>query len=112
MQSSCFEGSVRNFRSESAKMAPGSKRRKIDRAPPRRTAPSASEKKDTDATSMNRSTVYAVQSSGINQRIQQAKNHAVAQAKQEGCTGNFRIFDSPFGNFLVPVIPTRAEFGG
>ncbi|KAG6411281.1 hypothetical protein SASPL_129359 [Salvia splendens] len=44
--------------------------------------------------------------------IQQARDYAVAQAKQDGCTGNFRVFDSPFGNFLVPVIPTRAQLGG
>lgn len=53
-----------------------------------------------------------VQTRGVHPRIQQAKNYAVAQAQQEGCTGNFKIFDSPFGNFLVPVIPTRAELGG
>lgn len=52
------------------------------------------------------------QTSEINVRIQQAKNFAVAQAQQEGCTGNFKIFDSPFGNFLVPVIPTRKELAG
>ncbi|KNA07586.1 hypothetical protein SOVF_169550 isoform B, partial [Spinacia oleracea] len=46
------------------------------------------------------------------QSIQQARNHAIAQAQQEGCTTNFRIFDSPFGNFLIPVIPTRAELSG
>lgn len=43
-------------------------------------------------------------------RIQQAKSFAVAQAKQDGCTGNFKILDSPFGNFLLPVIPSPAEF--
>lgn len=46
---------------------------------------------------------------GVNFRISQTKNEAVAQAQQDGCTGNYRIFDSPFENFLVPVIPTRAE---
>ncbi|KAJ8638641.1 hypothetical protein MRB53_012908 [Persea americana] len=44
--------------------------------------------------------------------VQQAKNLAVAQAQQEGCTGNFRSFDSQFGNFLVPVIPTEADLIG
>ncbi|KAH0970565.1 hypothetical protein GBA52_022721 [Prunus armeniaca] len=48
-------------------------------------------------------------SSGINLRVQQAKNAAVAQAQQDGATGNFRIFDSPFGNYLVPVVPTSKE---
>lgn len=47
--------------------------------------------------------------SGVNLANQQAKNVAVTQAQQDGCTGQFRIFDSPFGNFLVPVIPTPAE---
>lgn len=50
-----------------------------------------------------------VQNRGIDPKIQHAKNYAVAQAQQDGCMGNFKIFDSPFGNFLVPVIPTRAE---
>lgn len=45
-------------------------------------------------------------------RIQQAKNHAIAQAQQDGSKANYKIFDSPFGNFLVPVVPTRAELGG
>ena len=48
----------------------------------------------------------------VDPRIQQAKNNAVAQAQQDGTKGNFRIFDSPFGNFMVPVVPTRAELGG
>lgn len=48
----------------------------------------------------------------IDLRIQQAKNHAIAQAQQDGSKANFKIFDSPFGNFLVPVVPTRAELGG
>lgn len=56
--------------------------------------------------------VPVAQSSSITLKIQQAKNFAVAQAQQEGCTGNYRVFDSPFGNFLVPVIPTRAELDG
>ncbi|KAK8958456.1 hypothetical protein KSP40_PGU010099 [Platanthera guangdongensis] len=41
--------------------------------------------------------------------IQVAKKHAVSQALSEGCLGNFKSFDSPFGNYLVPVIPTRAD---
>ena len=44
--------------------------------------------------------------------IQQARDYAVAQAQQDGCTGNFRVIDSPFENYLLPVIPTRAELGG
>ncbi|GJU65865.1 hypothetical protein Tco_1247700 [Tanacetum coccineum] len=48
----------------------------------------------------------------VDPRIQQAKNQAIAQAQQDGTKGNFRIFDSPFGNFMVPVVPTRAELRG
>ncbi|KAL8102484.1 hypothetical protein AgCh_027108 [Apium graveolens] len=50
-----------------------------------------------------------VQNRGIDPKIQQARDCAVAQAQQDSCMGNFKIFDSPFGNFLVPVIPTREE---
>ncbi|XP_020581872.1 uncharacterized protein LOC110025634 [Phalaenopsis equestris] len=41
--------------------------------------------------------------------VQLAKKNAVIQAQSEGCLGNFRSFDSPFGNHLVPVIPTKAD---
>ncbi|PON45180.1 hypothetical protein PanWU01x14_261250, partial [Parasponia andersonii] len=47
--------------------------------------------------------------SNVNFRIQQAKNFAIAQAQQDGCTGNFRVIDSPFGNYFVPVVPTRKD---
>lgn len=56
--------------------------------------------------------VGVVQAKGVDPRIEQAKNYAVAQAQQDGCVGNFKIFDSPYGNFLVPVIPSRSELGG
>ncbi|KAI0496496.1 hypothetical protein KFK09_022813 [Dendrobium nobile] len=45
----------------------------------------------------------------IDLNIQLAKKHAVSQARSEGCLGNFRSFDSPFGNYLVPVIPTKTD---
>ena len=61
---------------------------------------------------MNVSQVPGLQSSGISLRNQQAKNFAVAEAKQDGCTGNFKKFDSQYGNFLVPVVPSRAELTG
>ncbi|KAG6532581.1 hypothetical protein ZIOFF_006430 [Zingiber officinale] len=32
-------------------------------------------------------------------QIQQAKKFAVSQAQQEGCLGNYRSFDSPFGSY-------------
>lgn len=53
--------------------------------------------------------VSATQTGGIHFTIQQAKYFAATEARQDGCTGNYRMFDSPFGNFLVPVVPTRAE---
>eukprot|EP01018_Ginkgo_biloba_P002164 Gb_36301 [translate_table: standard] len=39
--------------------------------------------------------------------LQQARRFAVVQAKAMGATGNFKSFDSHFGNYLVPVIPTN-----
>ncbi|XP_068638922.1 uncharacterized protein [Aristolochia californica] len=42
-------------------------------------------------------------------KVQQAKRFAVAQAQQDGRTGNFRSFNSHFGNHLLPVIPTKAD---
>nr|GMC63494.1 uncharacterized protein LOC109186307 isoform X1 [Ipomoea batatas] len=75
-------------------------------------ATSIPSEKDTASASKDKPTVSAAQTSSASDKIKQAKNLAVAQAQQEGSKGNFRIFDSPFGNFLVPVIPTRAELGG
>ncbi|KAH7657622.1 hypothetical protein IHE45_17G033700 [Dioscorea alata] len=48
-------------------------------------------------------------SEGIDLLVQQAKKFAVTQAQQEGCLGNYKSVDSPFGNYLVPVIPTRTD---
>ncbi|GAY51286.1 hypothetical protein CUMW_133050, partial [Citrus unshiu] len=95
-----------------AKTPPEHKRRKINQPPPRRIDSSSTADKTRDVPSTSHTTVPVAQTSEINVRIQQAKNFAVAQAQQEGCTGNFKIFDSPFGNFLVPVIPTRKELAG
>ncbi|KAK2987982.1 hypothetical protein RJ640_011245 [Escallonia rubra] len=58
------------------------------------------------------SMVHVIQSSGVHPAVQQDRDFAVAQAQREGCTGNFKIFDSPFWNFLLPVIPARAKLGG
>ncbi|RAL37170.1 hypothetical protein DM860_004092 [Cuscuta australis] len=89
-------------------MASEPKRRKIECESTRGPIPFPSE--DITSTSRDKPTVlHAAQPSSINLRIQQARNLAVAQAQH--CTANYRIFDSPFGNFLVPVIPTRAELG-
>ncbi|KDP33802.1 hypothetical protein JCGZ_07373 [Jatropha curcas] len=92
------------------KTAPEQKRRKLEPPPRRRTAPSQAGKVTGDATSV--SSFQVPITPVVDYRFQQAKHFAVAQAQQEGCTGNFRISDSPFGNFLVPVIPTRAELKG
>ncbi|GLT98602.1 hypothetical protein SLE2022_161000 [Rubroshorea leprosula] len=73
-------------------------------------APAA--KKAKDATPVKTSTVFGTQGSIVDVRIQQARNFAVAEAQKDGCTGNYKIFDSPFGNFLVPVVPSRAELAG
>ncbi|CAA3014421.1 hypothetical protein CDL12_26767 [Olea europaea subsp. europaea] len=72
---------------------------------------SPSEKRDAVSTPVNKPLVLEAQTSTIDIRIQQARNFAVAQAQQDGCTGNFRMFDSPYGNYLVPVIPTLADLG-
>ena len=45
----------------------------------------------------------------VDLKIKEAKKFAVIQAKQEGCLGNYISFDSLFGNYLVPVIPTRED---
>lgn len=45
----------------------------------------------------------------VDLKIKEAKKFAVSQAQQEACLGNYRSFDSLFGNFLVPVIPTRED---
>ncbi|ESR41232.1 hypothetical protein CICLE_v10027039mg [Citrus x clementina] len=81
-----------------AKTAPEPKRRKINQPPPRRIVSSSTANKARDVPSTSHTIVPVAQTSEINQ--------------QEGCTGNFKIFDSPFGNFLVPVIPTRKELAG
>ncbi|CAN6456784.1 unnamed protein product [Victoria cruziana] len=35
-----------------------------------------------------------------------AKLAAIEEARKEGCAGSFKSFDSEFGNFLIPVIPS------
>ncbi|XVE54182.1 hypothetical protein DITRI_Ditri03aG0060000 [Diplodiscus trichospermus] len=93
--------------------APEPKRRKIHKPPPRRTVTSTASKTPKDAKSTAISlTVPRAQINGISFRIQEAKNFAIAQTQQDGCTGNFKILDSQYGNFLVPVVPSRAELTG
>jgi hypothetical protein len=40
-------------------------------------------------------------------RLQQAKRAALGRAQSLGAPGHFKSFDSPFGNFMVPVIPLQ-----
>ncbi|KAK8595565.1 hypothetical protein V6N13_000272 [Hibiscus sabdariffa] len=92
---------------------PEQKKRKIHRPPPRRTAPSPASKAPKDVKPTGSSRVLGVQTTDIASfRIQQDKNSAVAQARQDGCTGNYKKFDSWYGNFLVPAVPSRAELNG
>ncbi|KAF3971458.1 hypothetical protein CMV_004950 [Castanea mollissima] len=75
-------------------MEPEPKRRKTYRPPPRRNVSSKVDKKERVTTSLNTCTVPVAQTSGVNLTIQQAKNIAVTEVQQDGCTGNFKIFDS------------------
>ncbi|CAM6097649.1 unnamed protein product [Calypogeia fissa] len=40
-------------------------------------------------------------------RIQQNKRACLTRAQNMGATGNYKNFDSPFGNYMVPVIPNH-----
>ncbi|XP_042492713.1 uncharacterized protein LOC122072208 isoform X2 [Macadamia integrifolia] len=101
-------------------MAPKRKKRRTDQEQPRngghlqfrRNISSPDARTDKATTPRQSSASPTVHVGGIYLKIQQAKKNAVAQAQQDGCTGNFRSFDSPFGNFLVPVIPTLADLTG
>ncbi|KAH7572235.1 hypothetical protein ACOSP7_015273 [Xanthoceras sorbifolium] len=84
------------------------KRRKISHPPPRRTFSSSTAEKSRDVALTTPLTVPVAQPPEINW-VQKEKKFAVEQAQKEGCTGNFRSFDSQFKNYLVPVIPTRKE---
>ncbi|KAL5226372.1 hypothetical protein ABZP36_014637 [Zizania latifolia] len=43
-------------------------------------------------------------------KVREAKRFAVFQAQHEGCLGSYKSFDSLFGNYLVPVIPSNDFF--
>ncbi|KAJ4950578.1 hypothetical protein NE237_027410 [Protea cynaroides] len=96
-------------------MAPKPKKRRTEQGRPRngdslhfpRSSPDA--RTDKATTPLQSSASPKIHAGAMYLKIQQAKKNAVAQAQQEGCTGNFRSFDSPFGNFLLPVIPTLAD---
>ncbi|KAL1555005.1 hypothetical protein AAHA92_15494 [Salvia divinorum] len=95
------------------KFKPPSKRIKTDSSISSSSSLPSTQSRDAELNTMRKSMVHEAQNANnVSLRIQQARDHAVAQAQQDGCTGNFRVFNSPFGNYLVPVIPTRAELGG
>ncbi|KAG7030460.1 hypothetical protein SDJN02_08807, partial [Cucurbita argyrosperma subsp. argyrosperma] len=104
-----MERRVSKPRNDREIMAPSSqiKRRKIDHTPSRRILSSVGVERQGISVS-TKGSICPV-SSGSEFRILQDKSSAVAEAKQDCCTGNFKILDSPFGNFLLPVIPSPAE---
>ncbi|MQL99430.1 hypothetical protein Taro_032156 [Colocasia esculenta] len=64
---------------------------------------------DKFASSSHASPALVTHTGGKDQRVVQAKNFAVAEAQQDHWLGSFKSFDSSFGNFIVPVIPTRTD---
>nr|XP_010915176.2 uncharacterized protein LOC105040380 [Elaeis guineensis] len=88
------------------KMTSASKRRKLE---PSGNSPAVLDKV---AASSHGSSILEAPIIRLDSKVQQAKKFAVTQAQQEGCLGNYRSFDSPFGNYLVPVIPTHADLIG
>lgn len=91
---------------------PPPKRKKLD--PQTSFSPGApyTEIRDAEFNALRKSMVHESPSATMSVRIQQARNYAVAEARQDGCTANYKVFDSPFGNYLVPITPTRAQLGG
>nr|CAB3474213.1 unnamed protein product [Digitaria exilis] len=88
---------------------PPPKRRKIE--PPRRTRPSqVTQDKDKSAASSN-SSVSGVLPPRIDlNKVRETKRFVVLQAQHEGCLGSYKSFDSLFGNYLIPVIPSNGIF--
>ncbi|CAO1945005.1 unnamed protein product [Urochloa humidicola] len=88
---------------------PPPKRRKIE--PPRRTRPSqVTLDKDKPAASSS-STVSGVLPVRVDlNKVREAKRFVVLQAQHEGCLGSYKSFDSLFGNYLIPVIPSNDFF--
>ncbi|WOK91448.1 hypothetical protein Cni_G00139 [Canna indica] len=92
-------------------MEPVSKKRKIEAKKGNVPSQAAKDTKD-NATASSTGSLVPTSQVRLDLKIQQAKNFAVTQAQQEGCLGNYKSFDSPFGNYLLPVIPTRADLFG
>ncbi|EES01458.2 hypothetical protein BDA96_03G315300 [Sorghum bicolor] len=89
---------------------PPPKRRKIE--PPRRTRPSqVTPDKDNSVASSNSSPIPGSLPARVDlNKVREAKRFAVLQAQHEGCLGSYKSFDSLFGNYLVPVVPTNDFF--
>ena len=43
-------------------------------------------------------------------KVRETKRLVILQAQHEGCLGSYKSFDSVFGNYLVPVIPSNDTF--
>uniref|UniRef100_A0A0A9DL68 Uncharacterized protein n=1 Tax=Arundo donax TaxID=35708 RepID=A0A0A9DL68_ARUDO len=63
--------------------------------------------KDKLAASSNSSVSGALPTRVDLNKVREAKRFAVLQAQHEGCLGSYKSFDSLFGNYLVPVIPSK-----
>ncbi|XP_066382422.1 uncharacterized protein [Miscanthus floridulus] len=89
---------------------PPPKRRKIE--PPRRARPSqVTLDKDKSVASSNSSSIPGSLPARVDlNKLREARRFAVLQAQHEGCLGSYESFDSLFGNYLVPVIPTNDFF--
>ncbi|XP_066314965.1 uncharacterized protein [Miscanthus floridulus] len=89
---------------------PPPKRRKIE--PSRRARPSqVTLDKDKSVASSNSSSIPGSRPARVDlNKLREAKRFAVLQAQREGCLGSYKSFDSLFGNYLVPVIPTNDFF--
>ncbi|GJN17714.1 hypothetical protein PR202_gb04807 [Eleusine coracana subsp. coracana] len=93
-----------------AAATPPPKRRKIE--PPRRNRPSqvAVDKDKLAAPSSSSSVPGALPARVDLNKVSEAKRFAILQAQHEGCLGSYKSFDSHFGNYLVPVIPSNDFF--
>ncbi|XP_039813538.1 uncharacterized protein LOC120676349 [Panicum virgatum] len=88
---------------------PPPKRRKIE--PPRRTRPSqVTLDKDKSASSSNPSVSGVLPVRVDLNKVRETKRLVILQAQHEGCLGSYKSFDSVFGNYLVPVIPSNDTF--
>ncbi|KAL8510872.1 hypothetical protein ACS0TY_017621 [Phlomoides rotata] len=75
--------------------------------PPSRKKVEPPSSENRDALMMKSMVVEVSLRSNVNLRIQQARNYSVGDTHQDGCTRNFRIFESAFGNYIVLVIFKR-----